>query len=91
MEARKFLEAHFLGIGKEFYGYRLLKEARVNFQKALEFYPLSVETLLLLGELAWTEGNVPQAGQYWKKAYKINPDYPGIRTYLQRLPVAGRT
>jgi spermidine synthase len=49
MEARKFLEAYYIRTGKEFYQYKMYKEARRNFEKALEHYPLSVEALLYLG------------------------------------------
>ena len=59
-----------------------IEEARIYFESAIEADPEGASYLANLGKLELNCGNYPRAIELLERAYKINPDNPGVSKSL---------
>jgi tetratricopeptide (TPR) repeat protein len=65
---------------------RLFREAAVAYQEILAIDPTNAHAHAGLGYMLVLTDRRNEAAQHWREALRLQPDFPGLRERLQRLP-----
>jgi tetratricopeptide (TPR) repeat protein len=79
-----YVDAH-NGLGQAYEGLRMYREARLAYEKALEYNPAYTPALLNLGKLLYRSGEKQKATEYFDRLVKLEPDSGRAKEALRYL------